>query len=68
MFKKIKKNFVISLVIAIFIGWGFQYLIMMVLPANTPYLWIKWLALPIAYGAQKLIFSELENPSYKQDL
>ena len=65
---KLNKNVVISWILAILIGWGFQYLVMVVLPHNTPYLWIKWMALPIAYGAQKLIFSELENPSYKQGL
>jgi ABC-type multidrug transport system permease subunit len=67
MFKNITKNIVISWVIAIFIGWGLLYLLIMFLPPNTPYLWIKWMALPIAYGAQKLILNELENPSIEKE-
>lgn len=62
MLKSINKNVVISWAIAIPVAWGFQYLLLKFLPSNTPYLWIKWLALPLAYGLQRLILNGLNNP------
>lgn len=67
LFKNINKNEVISWVIAILIGIGFEFILIMVLPKNSPHLWIKWMALPIVYGAQRLILSELNNPTKVDD-
>lgn len=63
MFKNLNKNVVISWTVAIVAAWGFQYLLLMVLPANSPYIWVRWMAIPVAYGVQKLVLSELNNPS-----
>jgi hypothetical protein len=68
MLNKINKNVILSWAIAIPLGWGLQYLLIMVLPANSPYIWIRWLAVPIALGAQRLILDGLNNPPKDEEL
>ena len=63
MFKNIDKDVALSWIYAILIGVGLEFLLIMFLPKNSPYIWIKWIALPVVYGAQKLILSEMKNPT-----
>lgn len=63
MFKNLDKDVVLSWVYAFLIGIGLEILLIMFLPENSPHIWIKWIALPIAYGAQKLILKEMKNPT-----
>lgn len=63
MFKNLDKDVVLSWVYAFLIGIGLEILLIMLLPENSPHIWIKWIALPIAYGAQKLILKEMKNPT-----
>lgn len=63
LFKNFDRDVALSWVYAILIGAGLAFLLQMVLPANSPYLWIKWMTLPVMYGAQKLILSEMKNPT-----
>lgn len=62
-FKNVDKDVALSWVYAILIGIGLEFLLIMVLPKNSPHLWIKWMALPVVYGAQRLILSEMKNPT-----
>ena len=63
VFKNFDKDTGLSWVFAILIGIGFEVLLIMILPPSSPHLWIKWAALPIVYGAQRLIFNEMKNPT-----
>jgi hypothetical protein len=63
LFKNMDIDLILSWVFAIIIGIGLQYLLIFILPSNSPHIWIKWMAIPVAYGAQKLIYKELKNPS-----
>ena len=67
MFKNLNKNLVLSWVFAIAIGIAFEIFLIFILPANSPHLWIKWMALPIVYLCQKLILNALNNPSEIDD-
>jgi ABC-type multidrug transport system permease subunit len=63
LFKNMDVDLILSWVFAIIIGIGLQYLLIFILPSNSPQIWIKWMAIPVAYGAQKLIYKEFKNPS-----
>ena len=61
MRKKLDKNVIISSAIAIATAFIFEYLVRKSLPADSPYLWLSWLALPLAFVIQRTLLRELNN-------
>jgi hypothetical protein len=61
MRKKIDKNVIISSAVAITAAFIFEYLVRRSLPADSPYLWLSWLALPLAFFTQRTLLKELNK-------
>lgn len=61
MRKKLDKNVMISSTIAIAAAFIFEYLVRKSLPVDSPYLWLSWLALPLAFVIQRTLLRELNN-------
>ncbi len=61
MRKKIDKNVITSSTIAIAAAFIFEYLVRKSLPVDSPYLWLSWLALPLAFVVQRTLLKELNK-------
>ncbi len=61
MRKKIDKNVLISSAVAIAAAFLFEYLVRKLLPVDSPYLWLSWLALPVAFVVQRTLLKELSK-------
>jgi hypothetical protein len=59
MRKKLDRNVIIASGVAIGIALGVEYLIRKALPVDSPYLWLSWLAIPLAFVTQRLVLKEL---------
>jgi hypothetical protein len=59
MRKKLDSNVIIASAVAIAVALAAEYLIRKALPVDSPYLWLSWLAIPLAFVTQRLILKEL---------
>ena len=59
MRKKLDSNVIIASAVAIGVALGAEYLIRKALPVDSPYLWLSWLAIPLAFVTQRLVLKEL---------
>jgi predicted permease len=58
MRKKIDKNVIMATMISISAGFLFEYFVRKALPVDSPYSWLGWLAVPLAFVLQRMLLKE----------